>query len=154
MLKDKKFWFCVVGIVGLGFLVGLLSGDLGEYYASLQKPFFAPPGWLFGPVWTVLYAMIGICLYTLLELKNGKDKNNLLTIFWIQLICNLLWTISFFNLKANWLAVIDITLLAVLLTRFLYLLWHKKKISFYLLVPYYLWVLFAMLLNCGIIVVN
>ncbi len=98
--------------------------------------------------------MIGICLYTLLELKNGKDKNNLLTIFWIQLICNLLWTISFFNLKANWLAVIDITLLAVLLTRLLYLLWHKKKFSFYLLVPYYLWVLFAMVLNCGIIVVN
>ncbi|WP_165003314.1 MULTISPECIES: TspO/MBR family protein [unclassified Enterococcus] len=154
MLKDRKFWFCVVGIVVLGFLSGLLSGNPGSYYYSLQLPSFAPPSWLFGPMWTLLYLLMGISLYLLLNHENRKQRQTMVTLFVIQFIFNLLWTFFFFNLKNNLVAAIDITLLVIFLSMLMYHLWLNKRIVSWLMLPYYIWVLFATLLNYSIYFLN
>ena len=99
MIKDIRFWVCVIGIVILGFLSGLLSGNPGEYYYSLQLPPFAPPSWIFGPMWTLLYILMGISLYLLLNHNNKKQRNNLVGLFVIQFIFNFIWSALFFSLK-------------------------------------------------------
>ncbi len=95
MIKDIRFWVCVIGIVILGFLSGLLSGNPGKYYYSLQLPPFAPPSWIFGPMWTLLYILMGISLYLLLNHNNKKQRNNLVGLFVIQFIFNFIVNFKF-----------------------------------------------------------
>src|SRR5699024_10952242 len=123
ILKDFRFWLCTVGIVILGFISGLLSGNPGSYYYSLDLPPFAPPSWIFGPMWTVLYILMGMALYFLTQMDERKLKRNLLTLFVIQFICNFLWSALFFNLQSNFIAAVDITILVIVLTILLYHLW-------------------------------
>lgn len=154
ILKDYRFWVCTVGIVILGFLSGILSGNPGSYYYSLELPPFAPPSWIFGPMWTVLYILMGISLYLLLVMKNKRVKQKLITLFVIQFVCNFIWSALFFNLQNTLIAALDITLLVVLLSILLYQLWNHYRLAMWLLVPYYLWVLFATLLNYSILFLN
>ena len=120
ILKDFRFWLCTVGIVILGFISGLLSGNPGSYYYSLDLPPFAPPSWIFGPMWTVLYILMGMALYFLTQMDERKLKRKLLTLFVIQFICNFLWSALFFNLQSNFIAAVDITILVIVLTILLY----------------------------------
>ncbi|MEY8446032.1 TspO/MBR family protein [Enterococcus ratti] len=154
ILKDYRFWFCTVGLVILGFLSGITSGNPGSYYYSLKLPSFAPPSWLFGPMWSILYILMGISLYLLSKMENKRIKQRLLTLFIVQFICNFLWTALFFNLKNNFIAAIDITLLVLVLSVLLYHLWYHYRLVMWLMVPYYLWVLFATALNYSIYVFN
>ncbi len=154
ILKDFRFWLCTVGIVILGFVSGLLSGDPGSYYYSLSLPPFAPPSWIFGPMWTVLYILMGIALYFLLQVDQRKLKQKLITLFIIQFICNFIWSALFFNLQSNFIAAIDITALVIILTILLYHLWLNVRLVMWLLIPYYLWVLFATVLNYSIYFLN
>ncbi|WP_142965930.1 TspO/MBR family protein [Enterococcus durans] len=154
ILKDFRFWLCTVGIVILGFISGLLSGNPGSYYYSLDLPPFAPPSWIFGPMWTVLYILMGMALYFLTQMDERKLKRKLLTLFVIQFICNFLWSALFFNLQSNFIAAVDITILVIVLTILLYHLWLHFRLVMWLLVPYYLWVLFATLLNYSIYLLN
>lgn len=154
ILKDFRFWLCTVGIVILGFISGLLSGNPGSYYYSLDLPPFAPPSWIFGPMWTVLYILMGMALYFLTQMDERKLKRKLLTLFVIQFICNFLWSALFFNLQSNFIAAVDITILVIVLTILLYHLWLHFRLVMWLLVPYYLWVLFATLLNYSICFLN
>lgn len=154
ILKDFRFWLCTVGIVILGFISWLLSGNPGSYYYSLDLPPFAPPSWIFGPMWTVLYILMGMALYFLTQMDERKLKRKLLTLFVIQFICNFLWSALFFNLQSNFIAAVDITILVIVLTILLYHLWLHFRLVMWLLVPYYLWVLFATLLNYSIYFLN
>lgn len=154
ILKDFRFWLCTVGIVILGFISGLLSGNPGSYYYSLDLPPFAPPSWIFGPMWTVLYILMDMALYFLTQMDERKLKRKLLTLFVIQFICNFLWSALFFNLQSNFIAAVDITILVIVLTILLYHLWLHFRLVMWLLVPYYLWVLFATLLNYSIYFLN
>ena len=154
ILKDFRFWLCTVGIVILGVISGLLSGNPGSYYYSLDLPPFAPPSWSFGPIWTVLYILMGMALYFLTQMDERKLKRKLLTLFVIQFICNFLWSALFFNLQSNFIAAVDITILVIVLTILLYHLWLHFRLVMWLLVPYYLWVLFATLLNYSIYFLN
>lgn len=154
ILKDFRFWLCTVGIVILGFISGLLSGNPGSYYYSLDLPPFAPPSWIFGPMWTVLYILMGMALYFLTQMDERKLKRKLLTLFVIQFICNFLWSALFFNLQSNFIAAVDITILVIVLTILLYHLWLHFRLVMWLLVPYYLWVLLATLLNYSIYFLN
>ena len=147
ILKDFRFWLCTVGIVILGFISGLLSGNPGSYYYSLDLPPFAPPSWIFGPMWTVLYILMGMALYFLTQMDERKLKRKLLTLFVIQFICNFLWSALFFNLQSNFIAAVDITILVIVLTILLYHLWLHFRLVMWLLVPYYLWVLFLSLIH-------
>ncbi len=141
-------------------LVGLLStpftvSAISNWYAYLDKPFFSPPNWIFGPVWTLLYAMMGAAAF--LIWKTGLQKREVkiaLSFFVFQLLLNFAWSFLFFALQNPFLALIDIVLL--LLTIFITILkfYPLSKTAAYLLIPYILWVSFATLLNFSILILN
>lgn len=131
------------GIIGSFFTFNSVT----TWYSTLTKPFFTPPSWVFGPVWTLLYLFMGISLY----LVWGKAH---LRWFWIQLILNTLWSIVFFGLKMPISAYIVIILLwlSIFLTIKTFL--KVNKTAAYLLYPYLAWVSFASLLNISIALLN
>ena len=151
-------------LAALGFFlfVPLLIGFLGSvfttpaipsWYASLNKPFFNPPSWLFAPVWTLLYLMMGYAAYLIFQ-SESKMKSRALKYFWLQLAANFFWSYIFFGLRNPLLAFLDIILLWILI--------YKTKLEFSkisktagsLLIPYLLWVSFAAILNLSIILLN
>ena len=141
----------LAGAVGAFFTMPSLAG----WYAGLVKPSFTPPGWIFGPVWTVLYALMGIAAW-LVYAKRDRAANvrNALFAFTVQLVLNVLWSIAFFGLHRILEAfVIIVALWAVLLGTAL----RFRRISrpaAYLLGPYLLWVGFAAVLNASFYVLN
>ena len=155
----KNFVKLVLSIVGCEF-VGLLAtpftiSSIPTWYAALIKPSFSPPNWIFGPVWTSLYFLMGVSGY--LIWKEGIKKKRVkiaLFYFLIQLFFNFLWSVIFFGLHQPLLALGDIILLlaAIILTMMKF---NKiSKVAFYLLIPYLVWVSFATLLNISIVWLN
>jgi translocator protein len=154
-------------IVSVG--VSLLAGAIGSFftasaipawYAGLVKPSFNPPNWLFGPVWTLLYVLMGISLYLVWgkAIKNNRKKaaarNAAIMFFFIQLALNALWSILFFGLKMPWLAFFEIILLWSAILAAIIFSYRISKPAAYLLVPYILWVSFASALNFAIWMLN
>ncbi len=139
-----------------GFIGSVFTVDsIQTWYMGIEKPFFNPPNWVFGPVWTTLFILMGISLY--LVWSRGIKTNDAkiaLTLFAAQLVLNVLWSIIFFSLKSPFYAFIEIVILwtAILLT----IIWFRKisKTAGYLLVPYILWVSFAAVLNLSIFLLN
>ncbi len=128
---------------------------IGTWYAGLVKPAFNPPNWVFAPVWTVLFALIGIALYLVWEArKKNKRARVALQAFDLQLALNVFWSFLFFGLHSPLYGLVDIVLLflAILLT-----IAEFRRVSrsaAYLLIPYLLWVAFATLLNFSIWMLN
>ena len=120
-----------------------------EYYARLEKPSWAPPGWLFGPVWTVLYALMGIAAW-LVAGKSGSQSRTPLALWGAQLVLNAAWTPVFFGLRAPGMALIDIVLLWAFLAGTVIAFWSRRAAAGALLLPYLVWVTFAMALNVAI----
>jgi benzodiazapine receptor len=142
----------LVGLVGAFFTT---DDSINNWYANLNKPPFTPPNWLFGPVWTTLYILMGISAF--LVWRKGLDNKAVrkaLIWFVVQLILNALWSLLFFGLQSPLLGLIDIFLLvfAIILTLICF-----EEISGWatlLLVPYLAWVTFAVLLNLAIYFLN
>lgn len=141
-------------------LVGILSvpftlASIPTWYATLNKPPFSPPNWIFGPVWTALYFMMGISLYLvwMKGLKNKKVKIAML-FFAVQLIFNFLWSLLFFGMHSPQLALVDIFFLLIAISMTMVKFNKISKPASYLLVPYLLWVSFATVLNLSIVVLN
>ena len=133
------------GIIGSFFTINSVT----TWYTTLNKPFFNPPSWIFGPVWTILYLMMGISLYLAWEKKKVDLKW-----FWIQLGLNSLWSIIFFGLKNPMFAFLEIILLWGAIFMTIRSFWKYKRMSAYLLIPYLLWVSFASILNLSIVLLN
>lgn len=156
MRNIRKFIFSVIGCE----LVGIIStpftiAAIPTWYVSLTKPSFSPPNWIFGPVWTVLYFLMGVSAF-LIWRKGFKQKKvkKALGYFLLQLLFNFLWSPLFFGLHAPLLGLVDIVLLLVFLVLTI-LSFHKlSKVAAYLLVPYLLWVSFATILNISIVLLN
>ncbi len=139
------------------FVIPLLVGYLGSFftisaiptwYALLNKPFFSPPNWLFAPVWTLLYVMIGISGYIASENKASM-KN-----YWIQLGLNTLWTPIFFGLHSPALGLIVILVLWWFILQTIKDFYKTSETSAYLLIPYLTWISFATILNFSILILN
>jgi tryptophan-rich sensory protein len=120
---------------------------MNEWYEGLQRPMLAPPNWVFGPVWTALYIMIGISL--VLFVKNHRAENGyaIYVLIALHLISNFSWTSLFFGLQSPGLALIDIVFLDISLMILIYCFWQTSRTASLLLCPYMLWVLFATYLN-------
>lgn len=143
----------VVAINGLGGGAGILagSGGQGDWYRSLEKPSFNPPGWVFGPVWTALYTMMGISLSILWRARHDKPAATpAMQLFSIQLILNLAWSFLFFRWENPRAAFIEILVLNVVLMLTILATWRVSKIAALLLTPYLLWTGFATILNGAI----
>ena len=138
----------LAGAIGSVFTVS----SVGSWYSGLAKPFFNPPSWLFGPVWTILYLLMGISLY-LVWTKKLKSKTALY-IFGVQLVLNTLWSIFFFGLQQPLLAFIEIIFLWIMIMLTIIYFYKISKTAAYLLIPYILWVSFAAVLNIAIVVLN
>lgn len=139
--------FCVT----LGMLSGYIahSGDT-IWYQTLTKPDFNPPAWIFAPVWTILYIMMGFALGQIIKLKNNT---NLRRLFVVQFTCNMIWSYLFFRIHRIDLALYDITLLWLALCTLLIASYRHRTI-FLLLVPYFAWTTFAYILNFKIYLMN
>jgi tryptophan-rich sensory protein len=141
----------LAGVIGSIFTASSLEG----WYFLLEKPIFNPPSWVFFPVWTILYTLMGISLY--LVWKQGIKEREVKTgvfLFGLQLGLNTLWSLLFFGLKSPYYAFLEILILwaAILLTIIQF--WKISKSASLLLIPYILWVSFAALLNYQIWVLN
>jgi benzodiazapine receptor len=145
-------------------VVSQLAGGLGAifttpaiptWYAGLNKPPFNPPNWVFFPVWTTLYTLMGIAAF--LVWRKGLQERRVreaLTIFAVQLILNLAWTIIFFGLYSLFGAVIAIVFLWIAIVVNIVAFWRIFKAAGALLIPYILWVSFAGILNVSVWMLN
>jgi tryptophan-rich sensory protein len=138
--------------VALSFTAAAIGGFFlpGEWYASLRKPTWNPPNWIFGPVWTALYAIMGFAAW-LVWRRGGFAGNRLaLSIFLTQLFLNALWSPLFFGLHRPALAFGEIVLLWLAVLSTVVAFWRTQPLASMLLVPYLAWVTFASALNFAI----
>jgi len=124
------------------------SVDAPSFYAQLSKPSWAPPAWVFGPVWTVLYGLMGIAAW--LVWRSPGPKRAALTLFGAQLVANALWSWLFFAWHRGALAAVEILLLLALIVAMIMAFWHVSRAAALLMVPYLLWVGFASLLTWAV----
>lgn len=137
--------------LGLGTASGLstVSGG-GDWYAKLQKPFGNPPVWVFGPVWSLLYVLMGVALGRLIHRREGST----VILFVIQFLFNLAWTPVFFGAHSIGWALVIIFGMWLFLTLTIWSAEKVDRISAWLLLPYLLWVMYATYLNAAIGWVN
>jgi len=142
-------------------LICELSGVIGSvftfqsipdwYNAKLNKPSFTPPSWLFGPAWVTLYLLMGISAYLVWERgKRRKEVRNALSIFGMQLVLNTLWSILFFGLRCPLCGFVEIILLWIAIVLTILKFNKLSRTAALLLIPYILWVTFAMILNFSV----
>jgi translocator protein len=153
MNKSTKIIISIVVCVTVGFLSGFATqSSVKTWFLTLEKPFFNPPSWLFAPVWTVLYIMMGYA-FGLVWSNNFIDKKvlkNAMVIFGIQLALNALWSILFFGLCNPLLALIEIVLLWLFIYETIKAFKPISNLASKLLYPYLAWVSFASILNASI----
>jgi tryptophan-rich sensory protein len=137
-------------VVGGGLAIGFLTAP-GEWYASLAKPPFNLPNWVFGPVWTVLYVMIAVAGWrTFVRDRQGPAMK----LWWAQLVLNFLWSPVFFAAHRIDLALIVVLLLLVFILAFIVASRRHDAVAAWLFVPYASWVAFATALNGAIWILN
>ncbi|MFA7198446.1 MAG: TspO/MBR family protein [Methanoculleus sp.] len=141
----------LAGLIGSVFTIPAIPG----WYAALVKPALIPPSWVFGPVWTALYILMGIALY--LVWIRGWDQKHVkvaMAIFGVQLILNILWSFLFFGLQSPFFALIEVVLLWIAILMTIGAFYRVSVPAAVLLVPYLLWVTFAAYLTYGVYILN
>jgi len=133
----------LVGVLGSLFTAPAIP----KWYASLQKPSFTPPSWLFSPVWIFLFVLMGVTLYILWEDYSKRGAKIALIFFSAQLLLNLMWSVIFFGLKSPMAAFIEIIVLLLAISLTILKSLQVSKAAGYLLLPYIIWVSFAAVLN-------
>jgi tryptophan-rich sensory protein len=121
----------------------IASADAGAFYQQLSRPPWAPPGWLFAPVWSALYLLIGIAAWLVWRERGLRGARTALSLFVIQLAANALWTWLFFAWREGTLAFIEILILWALIVATLVAFWRVRPLAGALLLPYLAWVTFA-----------
>lgn len=129
------------------------SSSVKLWYPYLAKPFFNPPSWVFGPVWTLLFLLMGISLYIVWQ-KRSKSVGPAIFIFFVQLVFNVLWSLLFFGLKSPLAAFLEIIILWSLILAMIVMFRRVSRTASNLQVPYLLWVTFAAVLNFSIYYLN
>lgn len=145
--------------LALPFVAGAIGSlatfsNIPTWYAELAKPVLSPPNWVFGPVWTTLYLLMGISLYLVWTAKYKNPKRQAFALFGVQLVLNTLWSLVFFGTHWLWGGVLVILplLVTIVLTVRKFLL--ISRVAAYLLIPYVLWVGFATVLNVAVALIN
>lgn len=133
-------------------LVGNLLGmdAIATWYAGLNKPAWNPPNWIFGPVWTILYVLMGIAAYLVWEQKKDSSRRAALVVYAVQLFLNALWSIIFFTFKQPAIAFGEIIIMWIAIVATIILFWRIKPLAGILLLPYIAWVTFATALNFAV----
>lgn len=140
----------VVLTLGIGLVIGIVAQP-GEWYAALNKPFFSPPNWIFAPVWTTLYIMIGVAGW--LTWTHQRDSHSM-RLWFMQIALNFVWSPVFFGLHLPALALIVIIITVFAIIAFIITSWKNNIASALIFVPYLAWTSFATALNMAIVVLN
>ena len=146
-------YLVLAGFIILCLSVGGVSGfvtvqSVQDWFPTLHKPFFNPPSWIFGPVWTLLYIMMAVAAWRVwLEGSIAKPALNL---FFVQLVLNFFWTIIFFGMKNISLALVEIIALWIMIALTLRAFIKIAKPAGWMMAPYLAWVSFATLLNASL----
>lgn len=150
------FMVSLIITIAIGVVASLFTTpQIPGWYASLQKPVFNPPNWLFAPVWTTLYIMIAIAAYLVWKKRdNSITYHKAKQIYFGQLFLNFSWSIVFFGLHQIFIALMIIVLLWISIIVNMLAFNRFSKVACWLLLPYLLWVSFASLLNFSIYMLN
>ena len=141
--------------LAVGGIAGIFTTEaIPGWYASLNQPSFNPPNWVFGPVWTMLYIILGFSLFLIWKLPSGKERNQAIIVFMVQLIFNFCWSFFFFYFKMIGLALLDIVVLWIMIVAMLVRFYKLKPVAAYINIPYLLWVTFATALNIAYFFLN
>ena len=151
--KNKQVIGCVAWLA-VSFIAAAIGSaasiQAGSFYTQLVRPAWAPPTDVFGAVWTVLYAVMGIAAWLVWRVGGFRAAGSALTLFLVQLAVNALWSWLFFGWHLGGLAFAGIALLWVLIVATLVAFWRVRPLAGVLLVPYLLWVSFASVLNYSV----
>lgn len=150
--KDLLALALFVGIcLGVGGLGGAVTAtSVTEWYPTLNKPSFNPPNWVFGPVWTALYVMMGVAAWRIWRAADRDAARGPLAVFALQLAVNLGWSVAFFGLRNLGLAVAVIIALDLLVLATALMFRRVDRFAEWLLIPYLAWIAFATILNVAV----
>lgn len=151
MIDKRKQFFGLIAWLGVTFIAAAIgsaaSANAQAFYAQLAQPAWAPPGYVFGPVWTVLYTLMGLAAWLVWRVGGFKSAQKALILYLVQLVFNALWSWLFFVWNLGLLSFIEILLLLALILITAICFWRIKPLAGVLLIPYLLWVIFAAFLN-------
>jgi tryptophan-rich sensory protein len=141
--------------MSVGAISGIATaGGIDDWFYALNKPFFNPPNFVFGPVWSILYLLMGISLYLILSQTLSPQRTRAIVIFGIQLTLNFAWSFLFFKYRLLGIAFIEIIMIWVSIVFMIRSFYSLNKTAAYLQIPYLVWVSFASLLNGSIWFLN
>lgn len=150
-----KLLISIVLPLSIGAIAGIFTAQaIPEWYATLNQPSFNPPNWVFGPVWTILYIIMGISFFLIWKLEAGKQRNQAIAIFFVQLLLNFGWSFFFFYFQMIGVALVEIIVLWSAIVFMLVRFYKLKPLAAYLNIPYLLWVTFAAVLNAAYFFLN
>ncbi|MFA5318436.1 MAG: TspO/MBR family protein [Patescibacteria group bacterium] len=153
--KFIKFFICLI-IPQIAAILGSLATtpNIQGWYSGINKPSFNPPNWIFGPVWTILFVLMGISLYLIWAEKTKINKTSAYLFFYLQLVFNVVWSVLFFGLHNPLYAFVEIIFLWIFILLNIIFFYKINKLAGWLLLPYILWVSFAAFLNYNIWILN
>ena len=159
MLKKYKSLIIILSITFLSsFIAGYITRlNIDPWYQTLNRLPFSPPNWIFAPVWTTLYAFMSIAIWIVYEKTKVTDRSfskRILRIYFYHLIINFTWSFVFFYYHLIFAAFINILFLIIAIIILMVLYFPRSKISFGLMIPYFIWVMFAAVLNFGLYLIN
>lgn len=157
-MTKSQFMKLIVALIlplSVGAFAGMFTSEaIPGWYATLNRPSFNPPNWLFGPVWTTLYLLMGISFYMIWKQKKSKERNLAILTFIVQLVLNFAWSFIFFYFNYIGLALVEISLLWLTIVLMMAQFYKIKPLTAYLNIPYLLWVSFATALNLSYFLLN
>lgn len=141
--------------LSVGAVAGMFTSQaVPTWYATLNRPSFSPPSWVFGPVWTSLYILLGISFFLIWKENTSKERNLAIKVFSVQMLLNFAWSFLFFYFNLIGVALLEIILLWISIATMIYLFHKLKPLAAYLNIPYLLWVSFATILNAAYYFLN
>ena len=155
MRQTASLFVALVACYGAAAVGGILtSSSVSTWYQTLHKPAFNPPGWVFGPVWTVLYGMMAVAVWLVWRGAGGNEARVPVALFAVQLVLNVAWSALFFGLRQPGWAFLEICLLWVAIGASLVSFVRISPLAGWLMAPYLLWVSFAAILNLSVWLLN
>ena len=154
MTKNK--YLSLVLILLITFIASAIGGFTTAtfkepWYSGIVLPSFNPPSWVFAPIWTTLYILMSVAVWRV-WIKFSDLKT--LSIYFIHLLFNATWSIVFFGFHQIELALINLIIILIFITVLMKIYLHKDKLSFFIMLPYFLWSSYALLLNTAIVILN
>lgn len=148
-------WLALLGFIVASFLAAGIGGaataeNVRSWYPSLTKPSWTPPSWVFGPAWTLLYALMSVAAWRIWLIRERPGVKGALALHFVQLALNALWSVLFFGLKQPGFALVEIIILWLILLTLLRAFWRLDRGAGWLWLPYVAWVTFATALNASI----